>query len=174
MRAWWSRLRVWISGRRGIAEDLAEEVQSHIEMESENCIERGMGSEEARAAARRQFGNSTNVAERARDAWGFPALESFLKDVRYGLRAMRRAPAFSCVVILTLALGAGVNTAIFSVVRAVLLKPLPYPDSERLVVFGERLRRHRASASPGSTLSTGAPAITPSRTWRPSSSPGRR
>jgi predicted permease len=137
MRAWWSRLRVWISGRRGIAEDLAEEVRSHIEMESANCMERGMGSEEARAAARRRFGNSTNVAERARDAWGFPALESFLKDVRYGLRAMRRAPAFSCVVILTLALGVGVNTAIFSVVRAVLLKPLPYPDSERLVVFGE-------------------------------------
>ncbi len=78
---------------------------------------------------------------RSRDAWGFPPLESLLKDIRYGLRGIRRSPAFSLIVILTLALGIGLNTALFSVVHAVLLKPLPYPDAERLVWFGETLGR---------------------------------
>src|SRR5476651_1714896 len=101
MRQWWSRFHAWATGRRGIADDLAEEVRSHLHMETESCIERGMAPEEAQAAARRRFGNITMVAERARDAWGFSWLESLLKDVRYGVRAMRRAPAFSAVVILT-------------------------------------------------------------------------
>ena len=137
MRQWWSRFRAWMGGRHGIADDLAAEMQSHLEMEAESYIERGASPEKARAAARGHFGNSTMVAERARDAWGFPSVESFFNDVRYGFRAMRRAPAFSVVVILTFALGVGVNTAIFSVVHSVLLKPLPYPDSERLVRFRE-------------------------------------
>jgi len=71
----------------------------------------------------------------------FALVEILLRDLRYGLRGLRRAPAFSAIVILTLALGLGANTAIFSVVRAVLLKPLPYPDSERLVRLGEFDRR---------------------------------
>ena len=149
MRQWWSRFHAWATGRRGIADDLAEEVRSHLHMETESCIERGMAPEEAQAAARRRFGNITMVAERARDAWGFSWLESLLKDVRYGVRAMRRAPAFSAVVILTFALGVGVNTAIFSVVHAVLLKPLPYPDSERLVRLGEATAKADFSVSWG-------------------------
>jgi putative ABC transport system permease protein len=132
MRAWWSRFRAWVAGRPGLADDLAEELQSHLEMQAENS-----SPEEAR----REFGNVTLIAERTRDAWGFPSIESFWKDIRYGLRAMGRAPAFSLVVILTFALGVGVNTAIFSVVRQVLLKPLPYPSSERLVRFGEGTTR---------------------------------
>ena len=81
------------------------------------------------------------IAERVHANRAFPALDSLLQDVRYGFRAMRRSPAFSLVVILTLALGIGLNTAIFSVVDAVLLKPLPYPDSERLTWFGESTGR---------------------------------
>lgn len=137
MRAWWNRVRASIAGRPRIDGDLAEEVQSHLEMETERYLDRGMSPAEARAAARRRFGNTTQVAERARDTWGFPALEGLAKDIRYGFRAMRRAPAFSAVVILTFALGVGVNAAIFSVVNAVLLKPLPYPGAERLVRLGE-------------------------------------
>lgn len=137
MRQWWSKVRAWVTGRNGIADDLAEEVRSHVEMETESFVERGMTAEAARAAARRRFGNTTAVAGSAHDAWGFLSLENLLRDARYGFRAMRRSPAFTLVVILTFALGVGVNTAIFSVVNSVLLKPLPYPDSERLVVLGE-------------------------------------
>jgi putative ABC transport system permease protein len=100
-----------------------------------------MVTEEARIAARRRFGNATVITERSHDAWGFPPLESLLKDIRYGFRGIRRAPAFSLIVILTLALGIGLNTALFSIVHTVLLKPLPYPDAERLVWFGETLGR---------------------------------
>ncbi|HEX3746092.1 MAG TPA: ABC transporter permease [Bryobacteraceae bacterium] len=137
MRLWWSKMRAWMTGRAAIDNDVAEEVRSHVEMEAAALQERGMTPQAARAAARRHFGNTTAVAEHAHDAWTFAAFENLLKDVRYGVRAMGRSPAFSLVVILTFALGVGVNTAIFSVVDAVLIKPLPYPSSERLVRLGE-------------------------------------
>ena len=137
MRQWWSRVRAWATGRSGIDGDLAEEIRGQLEMETDRFLESGMTLEAARAAARRHFGNTTTVTGNARVAWAFLSLENLLRDVRYAFRAMRRSPAFSLVVILTFALGVGVNTAIFSVVNAVLLKPLPYPDSERLVRLGE-------------------------------------
>ena len=137
MRQWWSRVRAWATGRGGIDGDLAEEIRGQLEMETDRFLESGMTLEAARAAARRHFGNTTTVTGNARVAWAFLSLENLLRDVRYAFRAMRRSPAFSLVVILTFALGVGVNTAIFSVVNAVLLKPLPYPDSERLVRLGE-------------------------------------
>ena len=137
MRQWWSRVRAWATGRSGIDGDLAEEIRGQLEMETARFLESGMTLEAARAAARRHFGNTTTVTGNARVAWAFLSLENLLRDVRYAFRAMRRSPAFSLVVILTFALGVGVNTAIFSVVNAVLLKPLPYPDSERLVRLGE-------------------------------------
>ena len=96
-----------------------------------------MPADRARTEARRHFGNPTSIKERAHDAWTFPRLETFLQDMRYGLRGILKAPAYSLVVILTLTLGIGANTAIFSVVDAVVLKPLPYPDAERLVWLGE-------------------------------------
>ena len=139
MREWWSKFRAFIQGRQRIDDDLAEEMQSHFDMEADRFAEAGMVTEEARLAARRRFGNAAAIAERTRDAWVFPTLESILKDMRYGFRAIRRAPAFSLIVILTLAIGIGLNTALFSVVHAVLLKPLPYPDAERLAWFGESL-----------------------------------
>src|SRR5690242_705600 len=100
MGAWWSRFRAWATGRRGLSEELADEMESHLEMEAERYRDRGMSPDEARAAARRTFGNTACVAERSHEAWGFPSLDSLFKDVRYGLRAIRRAPAFSLVVIL--------------------------------------------------------------------------
>src|SRR5580698_3140945 len=137
MREWWSKLRALLRGRDAIDDDLAEELRSHVAMETESMLERGLTPQAARTAAQRHFGNATAVAESARNAWAFSACESLIHDVRYALRAMFRKPAFSLVVILTFALGVGVNTAIFSVVDTVLLKPLPFPDSERLVSLGE-------------------------------------
>ena len=149
MRQWWSKLSAWMRGRAAIDDDLAEEVRSHVEMEAENLREGGMSPEAARAAAQRRFGNATAVTERARDVWTFAAFESLLNDIRYGFRTMRRSPAFSLVVILTFALGVGVNVAIFSVVNTVLLKPLPYPESERLVRLGEANARSDFSVTWG-------------------------
>jgi len=130
----WAKLRAR-SGK--IDDDLSEEIQSHLDLIASDRIAGGMNPDDARAAARREFGNATGVHERARDAWRFTSLDAALNDVRYALRAMRRAPAFSLAVLLTLGLGIGATTAIFSVVYAVLLRPLPYPSAERLVWLGE-------------------------------------
>jgi len=137
MRELWAKLRRALTGRRAIAEDLSEEIESNLALETEDNIAKGMRPEDARGAARRHFGNATLTRERAQDAWNFMSLETFLQDVRYGLRGLRMSPAYSLIIILTLALGIGANTAIFSVVNSVLLKPLPYPSSERLVELGE-------------------------------------
>ncbi len=137
MRGWWSKLLRIFTGRRGLAGDLTAEIDAHLEFEIQENIARGMPPDEARQAARRHVGNLTQIRERAAEAWTFPSLETIAQDLRYGLRGIRRSPGFSAVVVLTLALGIGANTAIFSVVNAVLLRPLPYPAAERLVALGE-------------------------------------
>jgi putative ABC transport system permease protein len=112
---------------------LDEEITFHIESRIDELIAGGMTRADAEAMARRQFGNRLGVREASLDVKLLPWLEHLIRDVRHGLRSLRRAPIFAAVAIVTLALGIGANTAIFSVVNAVLLKPLPYKDGSRLV-----------------------------------------
>src|ERR1700733_2646296 len=135
MRQWWSKL-ARAFGRRDLVNELQQEMEAHLQFLIEENLERGMPPEEARAAARRHFGSATTVRERGYQSWQFPTLESFLQDLRFAARGIWRARVFSFIVILTLAVGIGANTAIFSAVYAVLLKPLPFPSGERLVWLG--------------------------------------
>lgn len=110
----------------------AEEIDSYIEIETAENEERGMAPEEARAAALRRFGNRQLVQEEIREMNTIRPVESMLRDLRYAARALRRSPGFFCTAVLTLALGIGANTAIFSIVDSLLVRPLPYPRADRL------------------------------------------
>ncbi|SPE40674.1 Macrolide transporter ATP-binding /permease protein [Candidatus Sulfopaludibacter sp. SbA3] len=120
--------------------DLAEEMQNHLDMQAGENRQNGMKPSEARAAASRQFGNATLLKERSGDVWAWLRLERLVQDVRFAWRAMRRSPAFSAVAITTLALGIGANTAIFTLVNAFLLRPLPFADEHRLVLVSAENR----------------------------------
>jgi len=119
--------------RRRQDRELDDEVRSHLRLAIADRVERGETPEQAARAARREFGNVTVVKEVTREMWGWTAIEQLLQDVQYGWRALRKAPGFALVAIATFALGIGVNTAMFSVINAVMLRPLPFPRPERLV-----------------------------------------
>jgi predicted permease len=122
--------------------DLEEEMRLHHELREQEQVERGVSPEEARYAAQRRFGNNLVLREESRDMWGWNWLETFLQDVRYGLRQLRRNPGFTIVAVITLALGIGANTAIFSMVRGILLRALPYPQPETLYAVREDIVWH--------------------------------
>ena len=138
-RRLWLRLQSLFRRNRN-AQRLDDEMQFHLDQEIAENIAAGMSREEARYAAMRTFGNATVLKEEARDTWGWLWLENFLRDLRYGARALARTPAFAIVAILVISLGIGATTSLFTVVRSVLLKPLPFEDPSRLI----RLYEHDA------------------------------
>ena len=133
---------------------LREELQAHLDMATAENIRRGMGPDEARRQARLASGGLTQAEETVRAQRGLPWIESIAADIKYGVRALRRSPAFTAVVVITLALGIGANTAIFSLVRGVLLKPLPHRDGDRLLYM-----RHSMDGPGGTNVLFSVPEV---------------
>jgi putative ABC transport system permease protein len=137
---WFAQLRMrmqMLFGRGKAAVRLDEELRYHLEEQIAENIAGGMSAEEARYAAMRAFGNPALLREQARATWSWTWLELLLRDVRYGVRTLARTPGFAAVAILVMALGIGANVALFTVVRSVLLKPLPFKDPDRLMMLYE-------------------------------------
>jgi putative ABC transport system permease protein len=117
--------------------DLERELRSDLELEEQEQREKGLSAEDARFAARRAFGNPALIREQTRTTWSWNRLETLRRDLRYGLRTLRRTPGFTLMAVVVMALGIGANVTLFTVVRGVLLKPLPYRDSDKLVLMYE-------------------------------------
>jgi hypothetical protein len=129
-------------GRRRAAAQLDDEMRFHLERQIAENKAAGMSPEDARLAALRTFGNPALLRDQARASWNWNWLESLLRDVRYSVRTLVRTPGFAAIAILVMALGIGANVAIFTVVRSVLLKPLPYRDPDRLAMLYEAESNH--------------------------------
>lgn len=128
-------MRWWQIQKRNA--DLERELRSDLDLEEEEQRESGRSPDEARYAARRSFGNPTLIREQTREVWGWNRTEAMVRDLRYGLRTLRRTPSFTWIAVVVMALGIGANVALFTVFRSILLKPLPYSDPDRLALLYE-------------------------------------
>ena len=153
IRGIWARIRGATSGPRA-EDELREELESHVEMQTAENIRRGMRPDEARREALLASGGVSVAVDAVRDQRGLPWVAGIAHDIKFALRALRHSPAFTSVVIITLALGIGANTAIFSVVRGVLLKPLPNRDGDRLFYV-----RHSVDGPTGANIAFSVPEI---------------
>ena len=139
----------WLSelfSRKRRYDDLSASIREHIEERAEELVDGGMPRVEAEKTARREFGNVTLIEERSREVWQWATIESIAADLRLVMRRLRRSPGFAATVLLTLAIGIGANTAVFSVLNSVLIRPLSYPEPQRLVAM-----RLNAPGAPGLT-----------------------
>jgi putative ABC transport system permease protein len=124
-------------GRGAAGQGLDDEIRFHLERQIAENVAAGMSADEARYAALRNFGNPSLLREESRETWSWNGPEQFLRDVRYGVRTLRRTPGFAIIAVIVMALGIGANVAMFTVVRSVLLKPLPFHDPDRLMMLYE-------------------------------------
>jgi hypothetical protein len=136
LRAWWSRLRGTLRRDAGLEREMEREMAFHLEMSTRRNVERGMTPQAAAREARLAFGSLEAAREDARQAHRARLTENIVADVRFGVRALRRTPSFAVAAILTMALGIGASTAIFTVVDAVLLRPLPVPQPDDFGYMG--------------------------------------
>jgi predicted permease len=146
---WFDRFRMavlMLFRRKSETARLGDELQFHLEQQVKENIARGLAPDEARYAALRTFGNPTQLREEARSSWSWNWLEKFLRDLRYGVRTLTRSPGFSLTAILVMALGIGATTSLFTIVRSVLLKPLPFRDPDNLVMVYEHFRENNGGS----------------------------
>lgn len=141
----WRKLKFYLRQGR-FDRELAEEMKFHLDLKAEENLKQGMESTEARYAAQREFGNQTLLRETSREKWRFRLIETFFQDLRLGVRVWLKRPVITLIALSTLALGVGANTAIFTLINAALLRPLPYSDAERLMVLATTMRRDRVEA----------------------------